>query len=150
MVEHMHSRNEALDSAPSTSMFDKTKTTFKVSTISPISGVRSRPPHANSFKTLKETSPLLYVHTIREMIVIQKRQGRIQLKKMKVLTETFLVVQGLRLPLLVQRVQVRPLVGRILHALGPKHQNIKQKQCCNKINKDFTQMVHIRKSLQKK
>ena len=83
MVEHMHSRNEALDSAPSTSMFDKTKTTFKVSTISPISGVRPRPPHANSFKTLKETSPLLYVQTIREMIVIQKRQGRIQLKKWK-------------------------------------------------------------------
>ena len=57
VVEHMYSRNEALDSTPSTSMFDKTKT-FKVSTIYPISGVRLC-PHANSFKTLKEASPLL-------------------------------------------------------------------------------------------
>ena len=63
--------------------------------------------------------------------------------------ETFLAVQWLRLHLLVQGVQVT-CVGAILHALGPKHQNIKQKHYCNKFNKDFTQMVHIRKSLQKK
>ena len=28
---------------------------------------------------------------------------------------------------------------------GQKHQNIKQKQYCNKLNKDFLKMVHIKK-----
>ena len=37
--------------------------------------------------------------------------------------------------------------AQILHALGPKTQNIKQKQYCNKFNKDF-KMVHIKKNLQ--
>ena len=27
--------------------------------------------------------------------------------------------------------------AEIPHALGPKNQNIKQKQCCNKFSKDF-------------
>ena len=33
---------------------------------------------------------------------------------------------------------------RIPHALWPKPQNVKQKQCCNKFNKIF-KMVHIKK-----
>ena len=31
------------------------------------------------------------------------------------------------------------------HALWPKNQNIKQKQCCNKINKDFKNGPHRKK-----
>ena len=34
--------------------------------------------------------------------------------------------------------------ARIPHSSGPKTQNIKQKQCCNELNKDF-KMVHIKK-----
>ena len=33
---------------------------------------------------------------------------------------------------------------------GQKNQNIKQKQYCNKFNKDFLKMVHIKKILKKK
>ena len=32
--------------------------------------------------------------------------------------------------------------AKILHALGPKNQNIKQKQHCNKFNKDFKNGPH--------
>ena len=32
------------------------------------------------------------------------------------------------------------------HASGPKKQNIKQKQYCNKFNKDFKKMVHFKKN----
>ena len=32
--------------------------------------------------------------------------------------------------------------AKIPHALGPKNQNIKQKQYCNKINKDFKYGPH--------
>ena len=35
--------------------------------------------------------------------------------------------------------------AKILHASRPKNQNIKQKQHCNKFNKDFKKMVHIKK-----
>ena len=57
---------------------------------------------------------------------------------------TFLVVYWLRRHLPVQRVQVWSLVGQ----LGPhrlhsqKNQNIKQKQYCNKFNKDFKNGLH--------
>ena len=34
--------------------------------------------------------------------------------------------------------------AKISHALGPKNQNIKQKQYCNKFNKDL-KMVHVKK-----
>ena len=36
--------------------------------------------------------------------------------------------------------------AKIAHVLWPKNQNIKQKQYCDKFNKDF-KMVHIKKSL---
>ena len=58
---------------------------------------------------------------------------------------TFLVVYWLRRHLPVQRVQVWSLVGQ----LGPhrlhsqKNQNIKQKQYCNKFNKDFKSDPHF-------
>ena len=35
--------------------------------------------------------------------------------------------------------------AKIPHALWPKNQNIKQKQYCDKFNKDFKKMVHIKK-----
>ena len=38
---------------------------------------------------------------------------------------------------------------KIQHALGPKNQNIKQKQYCNKFNKDFKK-VSTSKNLKKK
>ena len=34
--------------------------------------------------------------------------------------------------------------AEIPHASWPKNQNIKQKQCGNKFNKDFKKMVHIK------
>ena len=38
--------------------------------------------------------------------------------------------------------------AKIPHALQPKKQNIKQKQYCNRFNKDFfKKMVHIKKNL---
>ena len=57
---------------------------------------------------------------------------------------TSLVVPWLRLCLLMQGMQVWSLVGelRILHASWPKCQNIKQKQYCNKFNKDFKNGSH--------
>ena len=39
--------------------------------------------------------------------------------------------------------------AKIPHASGPKNQNIKQKRCCNKFNKDFKNGPH-QKSLKKK
>ena len=52
---------------------------------------------------------------------------------------TSLVVQWLRLHLPLQRVQVQSLVGelRFPYALEPTNQNMKQKQYCNKLNRDF-------------
>ena len=35
--------------------------------------------------------------------------------------------------------------AKIPHASGPKNQNIKQKQYCNKINKDFKNGPHEKK-----
>ena len=65
---------------------------------------------------------------------------------------TSLAVQWLRLHLPVQGVRVRSLVRerRFPHASRPKNQNMKQKQYCNKFNKDFKKMVHIKKSWKKK
>ena len=65
---------------------------------------------------------------------------------------TSLAVQWLRLHLPMQEVQVWSLVGgaKIPHASRPKNQNIKQKQYCNKFNKDFKKMVHIKKILKQK
>ena len=48
---------------------------------------------------------------------------------------------------------VSPFPGRrakIPHALWPKNQNIKQKQCCNKINKGFKNGPHQKKKILKK
>ena len=52
---------------------------------------------------------------------------------------TSLVVQWLKLHLSMQGGEGSiPGQGvKIPHALGPKNQNIKQKQYCNKFNKDF-------------
>ena len=40
--------------------------------------------------------------------------------------------------------------AKIPHALQPKKQNIKQKQDCNKFNKDFIHGPHQKKSFKKK
>ena len=40
--------------------------------------------------------------------------------------------------------------AKIPRALGPRNQNIKQKQYCNKFNKDFLKMVHITKKFLKR
>ena len=40
--------------------------------------------------------------------------------------------------------------AKIPHALWPKNQNIKQKQCCNKINQDFKNGPHQKKKILKK
>ena len=60
-------------------------------------------------------------------------------KKKEGMRGTSLVVQWLRLCLPVKGVQVLiPGQGaKIPHASRPKNQNIKQKQYCNKFNKDF-------------
>ena len=51
---------------------------------------------------------------------------------------TSLVAQPLRLRLPMQGERVRFLVGNFIsHALVPKNQNMKQKQYCNKFNKDL-------------
>ena len=39
------------------------------------------------------------------------------------------------------------LGAKIPHALGPKNQNIKQKQYCSKVNKDFKTTPHQNKNL---
>ena len=62
----------------------------------------------------------------------------------ELIIRTSLLVHWLRL-----RLPMQWAVGLIFswetnipHALGPKNQNIKQKQCCSKFNKGF-KMVHI-------
>ena len=40
--------------------------------------------------------------------------------------------------------------AKIPHASGPKNQNIKQKQYCNKFNKDFNNGPHQKKYLKRK
>ena len=52
---------------------------------------------------------------------------------------TTLVAQGLSLLLSTQGVtgSIPGQETKIPHALGPKHQNTKQKHCCNRFNKDF-------------
>ena len=59
---------------------------------------------------------------------------------------TSLEVQGLRLHLLMQRVQVQSLVGELSShmACGQKNQNINWKQYCNKFNKSFKNHPHQR------
>ena len=63
---------------------------------------------------------------------------------------TSLVVQWLKLHLSMQGGEGSiPGQGvKIPHALGPKNQNIKQKQYCNKFNKDFLNGPH-QKNLKK-
>ena len=39
--------------------------------------------------------------------------------------------------------------AKILHASQPKNQNMKQKQCCNKVNKDFKNGLRQRLELPK-
>ena len=36
--------------------------------------------------------------------------------------------------------------ARIPHASQPRNQNVKQKQYCNKFDKNFKKMVHIKKN----
>ena len=66
--------------------------------------------------------------------------------------ETSLVVQWLRLHFPMQGVRVRSLVGErgshMPHC--QKTKNIKQKQYCNKFNKDFKNGPHQKKNLKKK
>ena len=40
--------------------------------------------------------------------------------------------------------------AEILHVSWPENQNIKQKQYCNKINKDFINFLHQKKKKKKK
>ena len=40
--------------------------------------------------------------------------------------------------------------AKIPHALRPKNQNIEEKQCCNKFNKDFKNGPHQKKKILKK
>ena len=65
------------------------------------------------------------------------------------------MVQWLRFCLPMQVVNWIPGQGtKIQHALGPKNQNVKQKQYCNKFNKDFKKgsisKTLLKKNLKKK
>ena len=63
---------------------------------------------------------------------------------------TSLEVQWLRLHLPVQVGGASSIPGqgvKIPHALGPKHQNIKQKRYCNTFNKDFQNGPHQKKKI---
>ena len=62
-------------------------------------------------------------------------------------TGTPLVVQWLRLHFPVQGVHVRSLMGKLRSHMpgGQNNQNEKKKQYCNRFNKDFKKMVHIKK-----
>ena len=62
---------------------------------------------------------------------------------------TSLVVQWLRLNLPMRAIQVQSL-AKIPHALCPINQNIKEKQYCNKFNKDFKNDPHQKPNLFKK
>ena len=57
------------------------------------------------------------------------------------------LIQSLRLHLPMQGVQVLSLVRDLRsHMIGsPKNQNVKQKQYCNKFNKDFKNCPHQKK-----
>ena len=70
-----------------------------------------------------------------------------------VLRGTSLVVQWLRLHVPMQRVQAPGAVpgqrAKIPHASRPKTQNITQKHCCNKFNKDFKNGPHLKKIKEK-
>ena len=65
---------------------------------------------------------------------------------------TSLAVQWLRICLPMQGVWVRSLVGELRSHMphGQKNQNIKQKQYCNKFNKDFKNCPHQKKKNLKK
>ena len=58
---------------------------------------------------------------------------------------------GLDFTVLMQAVQIQSLVGKpriwpqVFWTLQPKSQNIKQKQYCNKFNKDFKNGPHLKK-----
>ena len=67
-----------------------------------------------------------------------------KLWQLKMSPGTSLAVQRLRLGLSMQGVGVWSLVGelRSQHALQPKNQNTKQKQYCNKFDKDFKNGLH--------
>ena len=59
---------------------------------------------------------------------------------------TFLAFQQLGFFLLMLRVWAQFLVWELrTHVSQPKNQNIKQKQCCNKFNKDFKNGPHFKK-----
>ena len=61
--------------------------------------------------------------------------------------ENSLAVQGLRFYLPVQGMWVHSLVGKLIFHMphGQKNKNIKQKQYCNKFNKDFKNDPHQKK-----
>ena len=52
----------------------------------------------------------------------------------------------------MQEVQVSSLIGELRYhmSLGQKNQNIRQKQYCNKFNKDFKNGPHQNKKILKK
>ena len=65
--------------------------------------------------------------------------------------ENSLAVQGLRFYLPVQGMWVHSLVGKLIFHMphGQKNKNIKQKQYCNKFNKDCKNGLYEKKSLKK-
>ena len=63
---------------------------------------------------------------------------------------TSLVVQWLRLRLPIQGVQVRSLVGNLRSHMPRSQKTKKQKQYCNKFNKDFKNGPHQKKKSLKK
>ena len=83
---------------------------------------------------------------------IQFLQHHLLKKKKKDYSVTSLVVQWLRLRLPRQRMWVRSLVREISSHMPrrQKNQNIKQKQYCNKFNKDFKNGPHQKKKSLKK
>ena len=68
-------------------------------------------------------------------------------KKKKIHIRDFPDGPVVRLHLSMQKVQVWSLIGELRSHMAswPKNQNTKQKQYCNKLNKDFKKLVHIKK-----
>ena len=74
-------------------------------------------------------------------------KGRMCLKSNT--SETSLVVQWLRLGLLMQGAWVQSLVGELRSYMPYSQKNIREKEYCNKFNKDLWKMVHIQKNFKK-
>ena len=87
-------------------------------------------------------------HTQKSHAIISATFGSLEVSH----SGTSLVVQRLRFRLLVQGVWVRSPVGELRSHMpqGKKRQDIKQKQYCNKFNKDFKNGLHQKKIFKKK